>query len=244
MTRPRISRAIGLTVATFLATSCVTGPAPIVIYQDELHSVSLRFDPEAGTGHSHPASLTPEQIVRVLRGVWVRHRDVVGGFGLFADKEGAPAFSATQILRVAPYLSEGLQKASPKDMVTFYLISGDPSRGKLVTSGGLFVRKDRLYFILANANTSPSSVQYENNYEIDTRDQPLLPIARYKFTAGFRPQEAWIPNAKVRGAEGYERYMDESKLLVIDLPRVRAETPSPKSPSSSPAGQPTSPSRP
>jgi hypothetical protein len=102
----------------------------------------------------------------------------------------------------------------------------------------LFVQQDRLYFILANAYTSPSSVQYENTYEIDTRDQPLLPIVRYKFTAGFSPQEAWIANSKVRGTESYERYVDEAKLLVIDLPRLFAQPHQPLSPRESSSQQP------
>jgi len=231
---------VGALVGGLLLAGCVAGPAPIVIYQDQLHSVRLTFDPEAGAGHSHPAALTAEQIAQVLRGVWVKHRDIVGGFGLFGDKEGVPAFSVTHVARLAPYVSQALSRASAQDMVTFYVITGDPSQGKLVTSGGLFVRQDRLYFILANAYTSPSSVQYENTYEIDTRDQPLLPIARYKFTAGFSPQEAWIPNSKVRGTESYERYVDEAKLLVIDLPRLFAQPHQPLSPqeSSSPKPRP------
>jgi hypothetical protein len=213
-------------------------PAPIAIYEDKHDSIWLMFDPEAGAGHSHPASIAPEQLAIVLRGVRGQGRDVIGGFGLFQEDDSAPVFSLAEITLLAPFLSQALKKASPQDMVTFYLTVPDPNRGKLVTSGGLFVRGGRLYLILANARTSPSSVQYENTYEIDTRDQPLLPIARYKFTVGFTPREAWIPNAQAKKQDGYEGYVDESKLLVIDLSRLPAENPS--SPTPSPAGQPAS----
>ena len=234
----RLAANLGWMVLCVLMTGCALRPAPIVIYEDRLDSIWLKFDPEAGTGHDHPASLTPEQMALVLRGVRVKHRDIVGGFGLFADQQGAPAFSASETTRVAPYLSQALKKASPKDMVTFYLTTVDPTLGKLVTSGGLFLRDGRLYFILANARTSPSSVQYENTYEIDTRDEPLLPIARFKFTVGFTPDSARIPNAQLRGTRGYERYIDESKLLVIDLKQLvepgKSST-SPVPPSATPA---------
>jgi len=195
----------------------------VVIYETRRDSVWLKFDPEAtGAGHSHPYSISQEQMAKVLRGVLVRNRDVVAGFGLFADDEASPAFSPQEVVMLSMYLSEALRKASPKDMATFYLTTGDPTRGRLITSGGLFVRDDKLYFILANSRTSPSSVQYENTYEFEARDEPLIPIAKKKFLIGFVPKEAWIPNSKVRGKDGYERYLDEAKLVIVDLPRLLA----------------------
>ena len=235
MTCQRSSNSILLIIATVLAVGCATGPAPFVIYEDAQTSVWLKFDPESGSGHSHPASIAPEQIAKVLHGVWIVHRNVVTGFGLFSDHEGASVFPPSLIARLTPYLVTALKKASPKDMVTFYVVTGDPNLGKLVTSGGLFVRQDRLFFILANAHTSPSSVNYESTYEFDDRNQPLLPLAHFKFTVGFSPKEAWIPNSQAKGSGGYERYMDESKMIIIDLPRLLAKAdPSPPVPSSRP----------
>ena len=231
----RLAASLGWIMLCVLLAACAVRPAPIVIYEDRLDSIRLKFDPEAGTGHDHPALLTPEQVAMILRGVRVRHRDIVGGFGLFADQEGAPPFMASETTRVAPYLSQAFKKASPRDMVTFYLTTIDPTLGKLVTSGGLFLRGGHLYVILANARTSPSSVQYENTYELDTRDEPLLPIARYKFMVGFTPDSARIPNAQVRGKDGYERYLDESKLLVIDLKQLAESGKSSPSPIPNPA---------
>lgn len=214
--------AIGLGSILFLLAGCA-GPAPIVIYEDKQESIWLKFDPKAGSGHSHPATISTEQMANLLNGVRVTDRNVVTGFELFKDIASVPAFSGFGISRLAPYLSQALKKASPQDMVTFYLATFDPSRGMLVTSGGLFVRNERVYFILANARTSPSTVQYENTYEINTRDQPLLPITRWKFSVLFTPQEAWIPNKHVRGTDGYEEYLDDSKLLVIDLKKLSME---------------------
>jgi hypothetical protein len=212
---------------------CTVQPAPIVIHEDKRDTVWLKFDPASGAGHSHPYEITPEQMTRVLSGVHVQKRDVVGGFGLyFGDKEGAPAFSATQITLVAPLLATALRKASPKDMATFYLTTYDKDQGRLVTSGGLFVREGRMFVIVANAHTSPISVQYENTYELDTHDEPLLPIARKKFLVGFKPKHAWVPNGELRGKAGYERYEDESKLVIIDLSKLFAQ-PGPPAPSAS-----------
>lgn len=222
MIHMRCSTAVWSVLAALLAVSCATSPPPIVVYQDAQTSVRLIFDPESGSGHSHPASVTPEQMAMVLRGLRVRGRDVVGGFGLFSDAAGASVFSSRDVVLLAPKLSEALKKASPKDLATFYVVAPDSNLGAVVTSGGLFVRKDRLYFILANARTSPGSVQYENTYTPDLRDQPLLPIARFKFTADFSPNEVRIPHAQAKREDGYERYLDESKMLVLDLSRLFA----------------------
>jgi len=220
----RLASAWGTLTLGLLVAGCVTEPPPIVVYEEPRTSIWLMFDPEAGKpGHSHPARFTNEQMEQILRGIWVTDRDRVFG-RIFHEQEHALAFSELQIKTLAPVFVQAFKRASPVDLVTFYLLSGDMERGKLVTSGGLFVRNNRLYFILANYRTSPSTKIYETTYEIDARDHPLLPVARYIYAAGFKPPEAWIPNGEVRRKDGYERYMDESKLLIIDLARLFAES--------------------
>jgi hypothetical protein len=205
-----------------VSAGCATDPPPIVIHEDPSESVWLKFDPRSGAGHSHPATVSADLMASVLRGIRVRGRDVVGGFGYFADQDSVPAFLPKDIPDLAARLSLALSKASPKDMATFYLTRNELNRGKVITSGGVFVRGRYLMLIVANAHTSPFSVQYENTSTIDTRDQPLLPIARFKFTAEFSPPDVRIPNAQVQGDENYGGYVDNSKLLVLDLARLRS----------------------
>lgn len=64
-----------------MSAGCVAQPAPIVIYADRWDSIWLKYDPAAGTGHSHPVSIAPEHMAKVLRGVRVTDRDVMGGAG-------------------------------------------------------------------------------------------------------------------------------------------------------------------
>ena len=203
--------------------ACGSGPPPIVVHDEPSRGVWIQFDPRAsGEGHSHPAAISPAQMATVLRGVRARGRDIVGGFGLLADRESVSAFLPVDIPVLASLFSIALSKASPKDIVTFYLVRNDMTRGRLITSGGLCVRDRYLIFILANAHTSPFSVQYENTSTIDTRDQPLLPIARFKFTAEFSPPDVRIPNTASPSGARYEGYVDNSKLLTLDLSRLPA----------------------
>jgi hypothetical protein len=205
--------------------ACAMGPAPVVIHDSRRAAVRVQFDPEAGPGHSHPASITPEQMAAILRGVWVTKQDVLGLGALLQDPEAKPAFSAAEIVTLAPYLSEALRKASPKDLVTFYLALADPNLGKLVTSGGLFVHESQLYLILANWRTPLSAGPFEGMaYELDSRDDPLLSIARYRFAVGFTLRKAWILHGQSKDSKVYDRYVDPAKLLVIDLKRLFEQT--------------------
>lgn len=218
---PATWSAVSLGLVALALSACITqGPPPIAISQDALHGVWIAFDPESGPGYDHPAKIEPERMQAILEGLWAKHRDVVGGFGLFAGKEGVHAFDQPDAQFLAPIIKQALEKASPKDLVTFYLEGRASANGRLVTSGGLFVRNGRMHVILANCQTSPYAIQYENTYSFDAREDALLPIASKKFTIGFSPASAVIPNNQLRGTREFRGYLDESKLVVLDLAKV------------------------
>ncbi|HJU06494.1 MAG TPA: hypothetical protein VJ692_15205 [Nitrospiraceae bacterium] len=217
---------LGSLLMITLLAACATGPDPVVIYESPREAVRVAFDPQSGTGHSHPAAITPDQMAKILQGVRVSQRNTFGLGGLFGQNEEAPAFSTSEIAVLASPLSRALAMASPKDLATFYATSYDPKLGKLVTSGGLFVRHQRVYIMVANSRTPPSAGPYEGTaYELDNRNEPLTPIARYRFSVGFVPEDARLPLDQAGAEDGYtRRYVDKSKLLVIDLLRLPAAT--------------------
>lgn len=226
---PSVMRSLGfLGFVTLALSACAKqGPPPITVSQDALHGVWITFDPESGPGYDHPAHIEPESMQAILQGLWAKQRDVVGGFGLFAGTEGVHAFDQPDAQFLAPLIKQALAKASPKDLVTFYLEGRASANGRLVTSGGLFVRNGHIHIMLANCQTSPYAIQYENTYAFDAREDPLLPIATKKFTIGFDPASAVIPNRQLRGTAEFRGYMDESKLVVLDLAKLPAPSPQP-----------------
>lgn len=233
MTRTVIVALFGLVLGG-AAAGCVHEPPPIVVYEDRLDSIWIDYDPvAAGAGHDHPVLIAPERLEMILDGVWVKERNILAGEVarvVTGEPPGTPAFTPKQVKELAMYLSEALRKASPKDMATFWLTMPSPTQGNLITSGGVFVRGGKLYVFLANWHTSPSSKIYETTYEVETRDTPMLPIARYQYRAGFSPAVAWVPNERLRGKDGYERYMDESKLVIVDLAKLFPSEPRPRAP--------------
>lgn len=208
-----------------LALSCSVSPQPIPIYTESGFTVAIAHDPRSGSGHSHPIAVSVAQMKALLLGLRVRGRDVVGTFGLLGEDRGTPAFGESDITKLTPHLVDGLGKASPHDLVRFHLVQRDNAGALLVTSGGLFVRNQHLYVILANARTSPSSIQYETAYEPDSRIDPLLPIARFKFVTELIPRELRVPTSDAKRIDGWEGYLDESKVVVVDLQRLTKNLP-------------------
>lgn len=213
---------------------CVTGPAPIVIHEDRTLSVWLKFDPTAGVGHNHPATIVPSKMAAVLAGLRVMPRSTFGS--LFTKgEEGDRVFSPSEVSRLAPLLSQAFAKASPKDMATFYAVTGERVSGPLVTSGGMVFRNGYLYLMLANARTSPSGKLYETSHEVDTRDDPLLPLVRYNFLVSFIPDRALVPKGHAQDRKTEERYLDGAKVVVIDLAKLPDSGESPASSSGFPS---------
>jgi hypothetical protein len=209
------------------AVLCVSGCAPISssvpIHDTPLTGVWISVDRAAETEHSHPYVFRPEDMEKILSGVQVEERDTITGTGLLGSTYAKPAFTQAEIGRVSTHLVEGLRKASPKDMATFYMVVNDGNQKRAVTSGGIFVDGNRrLHVILANWRSVPSGGQdYTMAVELDPRDEPLLPISPFRFRVGFLPGKAWLKSRSERGEPRFPAYRsaygDPAKSVVIDL---------------------------
>lgn len=210
-----------LALCCLTVTGCLATPQPIVVSHTPGQIVDIRYDARAGHGHSHPRALTISQMTSVLKGVQIHDRDLVGTAGLLMGSDAVPAFTDKDVAALAPHLVAGLAKASPVDLVSFYLAQRGSNRAPLITSGGVFIRNQHLYLILANARTSPSSIQYETTYEPNSLGNPLLPIARFKFVAGFAQADWRVVTSEAKRLDGWDGYLDESKVVVLDLDHIK-----------------------
>lgn len=197
------------------ASACTSGSPPRPLYHDSRTVIELRADPHAGAGHSHPATLTLEQMGRILSGIRVqRDRDAV--HRLFAgEAESRSAFNADEVVALAPQLVKALAAASPGELVTFYRRFSNASTGLAYTSGGLFMREGHLYMILANYRQLPSDSMLLGNpaYEIDPVDDPLLPLRRAGYTVSIFPQEAEVHPVKDQWKWDFP---DPGKIVIVD----------------------------
>lgn len=199
---------------------CAGSPAPRQVYVDSLTSIRLEADTRKSGEHSHPALVRPEEMATILRGVRVIGRKGIIGSLLSGEGDGRPAFSSIEVQQLASQLSRGLEQAKPDELVTFYRRISDADVGLGITSGGMFVRRGRLYLVLANNRTLPTEGLNQNMIShIDPIDSPLLPITRAGFRVSFTPSLAVVP-ADERDSWPY---VDPGRLLVIDLAHIARE---------------------
>lgn len=205
----------GIGIVALFTVGCTTTPLPRPIYRDMATIIAIQQDTKAGTGHNHPAQISPDLLQQVLGGIHIQSRKSFPGSSLITGgSQPTAAFSKEDLAICTPHLSQGLAKAQPSELVTFYRRISTSSVGLGITSGGLFVRGQHLYVILANARTLPSEGMREGLLsEIDPVENPLLPISRTSFRATFMPATSLVPEDE-RWAWPY---IDQGRVVVIDL---------------------------
>ena len=177
-----MSRLIRLICFAFAGAGLIGACSPrqfttVTIYDKPAAFVRLEFDRtvKKGTEHSHPISLTPEQIAAVLGGV--RIDEPLAKLPLYDDTSLPrvhPAFTDREVAFFAPLLTLALSKATPEEVVTFYQTQKVSGITREVTSGGVFVQGDELHLILANYR---SHTRYMADFGVaETQDDRLTPM--------------------------------------------------------------------
>lgn len=215
-------------LAFALQLGCAATPPPRTSYQDPITAIRLYIDDRASSSHNHPATVTPDQIAKVLGGLRVVPRTGFIGSLITGQPQANPAFSSTELQILAPKLSRALTEAKPQELVTFYRRFSDASVGLAITSGGLFMQDGYLFVILANSRTLPTDGMNQNMVtDFDPIDSPLVPISRTSFRVEFAHPSAVVPPDKRPSWP----YIDEGRILALDLRLLASETKSPSAPS-------------
>ena len=227
--KPTLRRTVIISVllAATAHFGCTTPPPPRTSYQDPITAIRLYVDDRARSGHQHPADVSSEQIAKVLGGLRVIPRSGFIGSLITGQAQATPAFSSTEIQALAPRLSRALTEAKPDELVTFYRRFSDSSTGLAITSGGMFVQDGYLTVVLANDRTLPTDGMNQNMVtDFDPIDSPLVPIARTSFRLEFaQPSALAAPDKRPSWP-----YIDEGRILAIDLRRLSTESKSPSVP--------------
>ncbi len=200
---------------SFLLIGCAGGLEVRSLYEDNRTSVRLQTDREAGTGHSHPVTLSPKDMARILGGLRVVEQRYAVHELLAGSAPALAAFNMDEIRALAPLLSQALGKATPHEIVTFYRRYTSDAVGLAYTTGGLFVRDGNIHFVLANYRQPPSDAMRRGipSYEMDPIDDPLQSLLRGKYEIMFLPQEAEVHPAKGDWTWPYD---DPGKVVIIN----------------------------
>ena len=118
----------------------------------KVHLQQVPSDQDFGVPpYQHPLSLTPSEITQILKSLLI-HQPTRKASQLFLEPrlDESPVFSDREIKILANPFSEALNKADPRKRVHFQLEHRlGVFRGGL-TTGVIFVQKNRLHFILGN----------------------------------------------------------------------------------------------
>ena len=190
-----------------------------VIYEDPANFVRVENDPTVfvelpHTLHSHPVSITPEQMAKILVGFTVRDHRIAIQVYFSGEAAQEKAFSKEEVELLAPRLSEALARAEPTERVIYYLSQPRSSIKREIITGALYVREGHLHFILGNYRVIYGIPSYGMVYD---RRYPARPTAAKGFDLFFEPAEAIIPRHYSMWDQLMGRVKDE---MVIDLPRL------------------------
>ncbi|WP_447977123.1 hypothetical protein [Candidatus Nitrospira bockiana] len=194
------------------------------VYETPTDFVRLEPDPQAfheipQTLHDHPAAISVQDMITVLKGFSAReHRNAIQRW-FFGPAVLEPVFRDEEIAWLAPRLAEALETARPDERATFYISYPETSIKREITSGGAYVQGGRLHFMLGNYRVIYGIPAYGMVYD---RRYPISPTAPKAFDLVFDPPTAIIKHPTTWWEYVSGRKKDE---VVIDLQRVRAQEP-------------------
>jgi hypothetical protein len=199
------------------------------IFEDESRFVRLIVDQAVGSGHSHPASVTTEEMSAVLSGVIIEEPSSLTRSLPLPYKNDVPsrhpAFSSAEVGFLAPLLVKGLESAKPEEIVTFYQIFQQPGTLDHVTSGGVFIYGDELHFLLSNYR---SPARYPPDAETmsyrDGRSTPLQSITPQETKLTFHPATALAPSEEGFLKNPFRSKRQEIAVLFKGLTKKPAST--------------------
>lgn len=170
----------------------------VTVYESPASFVRLEADPmvQRDAGHSHPVTVTAEQMAVVLSGLMIEEPSRLLSF-LDTNKEPRrhPAFNEAEIRFFAPLLAKGLGMATAEEVVTFYQTHQDTAIIRKVTSGGMFVDGEELHVVLSNYRSPTHSASDPGvDDTLDDRLTPMRRMAPQEASLYFEPSDAIAPS--------------------------------------------------
>jgi hypothetical protein len=139
------------------------------------------------SGFSHPATIPADTMMAILGGLTIVEPVPLIPWPFQKDRPPRhPLFSEADIRLWAPLLAKALDSATPEEVITFYQADDISAVSREVTSGGMFVKDQLMYFILSNYR-APSQFMADIGMA-DTHDDrrfPLRSMAPQQFTLEF-----------------------------------------------------------
>lgn len=174
-----------LIACAMLGSGCLSHPrVETVLYESPQGLVLLKEFPDPTFRASHPVTVAPDLMRRVLTGVQVQEQKTVIESTLTGDARAMPVFTLSEASFLAPLLSSALSQATATERVRF-LLHSSVSGKRLDTEGTVFATEETLYLSLTAFEFTPQRPV--------TLSQPTRSFDRAKrWTLTFVPQAAVV----------------------------------------------------
>ena len=153
------SRLLLVALLCVASTACgTTAQSDKVLFEDPRGTVSLQTISDQSIQASHPITLEPALIARVLSGMQVQqylqfYQQTMTGEAII------PVFSPEDVQFLAPQIAKALTTAATGEAVAFQITSPRPGTGSLVymetTAGSLYAYDQSLYVTLSQYRYDP-----------------------------------------------------------------------------------------
>ncbi len=194
-------------------------------------------------GYQHPWTLTQKDLEKLLSSIYIKRPKTLLGLliPMLGSKDREPAFSPDEIQFLSQHLPEVLAEAKPNQRVTFLLQWPRGMWRREITSGAIFIRGDRLNFILANdraiLDQEKMAVPDEDNplYVYDPAAFEILPGEHQELIKADRKmldQEGPLPTTWL--AMDYQKIMSSQPAAEPQAASGPSLQTSPQTPSSEP----------
>jgi len=194
-----------------------------------------------GERFDQPAQIPPARLRELLATVAVERR--TGLLSVIFSEKPFRAFTDDQLDLLSAQLSKALAEATPEEQAVFYFNTPESNQRFRITSGGVYVRQEKLVVIMANYRfvalwSDPGGGGSNASVSISSaRDNPLYtyPDGSYQLVLGAGQERlGGEPGWFRRWFGGPERR--SGVLLALNAPAAPAVAPEE---SAAPAGQPT-----
>jgi hypothetical protein len=160
-----------------------------VVYEDRRVAVNLQQELKPA-GYSHPVRLSPEELTSILRAFSFREKQRLPLRWFAEESPPRQLFRSDELLVLAPFLSEGLQKAGPDERVYFRVLAPgmNPATELDTTAGWIAVREPYLHLQLEH---------YHAQFPVRKQEQwdlryPAVPPEPGTYLLYFEPGRFWV----------------------------------------------------
>ncbi|MCX5722329.1 MAG: hypothetical protein NT179_09925 [Nitrospirae bacterium] len=242
---PRKS-AFSLVLLCLLCAACtMVDQSDRVLFEDPRGTVTLHRMPDQSIQASHPISLEPALIARVLSGMQVQERQRTLQEMLGGSASALPVFSPEEVQFLTPRITKALTTASTGEAVSFQVTSPRQNTGRLehavieTTTGSLYAYGLSLYVTLAQYRHAPTQANTDGLAHRKLPDSSNLSNRTLSFTPSLAQRSDTFNRST--GGSSTDRFLVIDYQLLQQTAPVAATTTEQPAPQVERAAQPREP---